>query len=559
MGRSRLSRAEWLGLIAAGLLMLVGAGSITVALGWQAMKLQVERDWLASAEARRAARAIAEPTPIWLAEAPTPETTDSPVVAMTDVVPLESAADAADRGIALAPQRRPLDVIDLLAASFVFFDPPQYGAHARLSISLRNRGHQPVDVAVSIPTDWLDNYRLLTTLPESTIDPEPADGMRRLTFSLQPRSDLTLLFEFVATSDSVEPPVAQVALATGDALGEAHPRTMAPRPRPGPISALRIPSLRINSAVVPTTWDPPAFVIGEVRGSADVGLGNAVLVGHLTGAAGAIFKDLKELKPGDPIIATSRGIEYSFEVSDVQTRPAADSTLTRADAQPRLTLMTCTGTWDPIGRDYSDRLWIIAEPPDQAARTIADNAARPPTPTPPQNDTAALPGVAPDRATIAPALVSAGLGAERSALDRRWGPPLGETPGKLVVYRQGAVEFHVAFTPEPPRARLISVQSLGPGATLNLPKAVERARAEFPADTAPRIPAPEGGPGIVVERMTSAALAGVLGDDSDSNVVSGSNPGDFMVVYQRDASGTVTRVVVAAGDNVAAAIDSAAR
>jgi LPXTG-site transpeptidase (sortase) family protein len=558
MARFRFTRAERAGFIGAGLLILIGIGCVGVAVSWQFWKLQAERDWLASAEARRAARAVAEPTPIWLGDSSIAASNDGAAVGATQVVPLATAVNASDGAVRPAPPRRGVDVVDLLDATFVFLDPPQPGARARLSISIRNRGAQPIDVAVSIATDWFENYRLLKTLPESTTDPEPADGMRRLTFVPQPRGDQTLELEFAATSDSVEAPVAQIALTSGEALGEAHPRTMAPRPRPGPISALRIPSLRISAAVVPTTWDPPAFVIGEVRGSADVGLGNSVLVGHLTGAAGAIFKDLHQLQPGDPIIATSRGIEYTFEVSDVQTRPAADSALTAASAQPRLTLMTCTGTWDPIGRNFSDRLWIIAEPPDQAAQTIAENAARPPTPTPVSPEPTPTADIGSSQSSAAPVgetqmLVSSGLGAERAALDRRWGPPLGETAGKLVVYRQGAAEFHVAFTPEPQRARLISVQSLGPGATLDLPKAVERARAEFPEDTAPRIPAPEDVLGMVVERMTSPALAAALGYAGP-----GGSAGDFVVVYQRDRAGSINRVVVGAGNDVAAIASAAA-
>src|SRR5229473_4045481 len=129
-------------------------------------------------------------------------------------------------------------------------------------------------------------------------------------------------------------------------------------------------------AVVPTEWEPPAFVAGELRGSANVSQGNTVLVGHLTGAAGAVFNHLDELSPGDTIVAVSRGLEYTFVVSDKQTLPADDSGPAMPDGRPRLTLMTCSGTWDPLAHNYSDRLWITAEPPDLAAVTIVDNAAQ---------------------------------------------------------------------------------------------------------------------------------------------------------------------------------------
>jgi len=85
---------------------------------------------------------------------------------------------------------------------------------------------------------------------------------------------------------------------------------------------VRIPRLSLNIAAVPTDWEPPAFVAGQLRASANVGQGNTVLVGHLTGAAGAVFNHLDELAPGDTIVAVSRGLEYTFVVSDKQTLPA---------------------------------------------------------------------------------------------------------------------------------------------------------------------------------------------------------------------------------------------
>ena len=102
--------------------------------------------------------------------------------------------------------------------------------------------------------------------------------------------------------------------------------------------------------------------MGELRDSAAVTLGNAVLVGHVSGAGGTVFAHLDELEPGDDIVAVSRGVDYRFAVSPTFTGSADDSGPTDATDTPRLTLMTCTGTWDPLTRSYSDRLWVIAEP-----------------------------------------------------------------------------------------------------------------------------------------------------------------------------------------------------
>jgi sortase (surface protein transpeptidase) len=68
------------------------------------------------------------------------------------------------------------------------------------------------------------------------------------------------------------------------------------------------------------------------------------------------------LTVGDQIIASSRGQKYQFVVSRTQVLPQEDTSPTESAGAPRLTLMTCAGDWDPLTRDYPERLWVIAEP-----------------------------------------------------------------------------------------------------------------------------------------------------------------------------------------------------
>jgi signal transduction histidine kinase len=89
-----------------------------------------------------------------------------------------------------------------------------------------------------------------------------------------------------------------------------------------------------------------------------------------------------------------------------------------------------------------------------------------------------------------------------------------------VVFRQPGREFHVVFTPDPPRAALLA-EILASDRPLTFDAAVREARKLFPADTTPRAAAPEGNSQFVVERFTSASLAQALGD------------GDFSVRAQR--------------------------
>ena len=179
---------------------------------------------------------------------------------------------------------------------------------------------------------------------------------------------------FVTTDEVIDSPNLSVVDANGRQIGKAHPATQAPPPQPGPIYSIDIPRLQLHTGVVPVDWEPPLFVVGQLRTSANVTLGNSVLVGHVRGAAGYnVFDHLDQLKVGDQVNASSRGATYNFVVTETQELPEADTSPTEATSTPRLTLMTCAGQWNPVAQDYSDRLWVIAQPPD-AAQPDADAA-----------------------------------------------------------------------------------------------------------------------------------------------------------------------------------------
>ena len=118
-------------------------------------------------------------------------------------------------------------------------------------------------------------------------------------------------------------------------------------------------------------------MVGQLRQTANLSEGNTVLIGHLNGLAGNVFARLDELEPGDEIIATSRGLEYRFVVSETMALPGDDSVPIQPTDEPRLTLMTCIGDWDPIGLDYSHRLWVVAEPEELAATTLSGETPGP--------------------------------------------------------------------------------------------------------------------------------------------------------------------------------------
>src|SRR5207237_239287 len=72
-----------------------------------------------------------------------------------------------------------------------------------------------------------------------------------------------------------------------------------------------------------------------------------------------------------PAPHTTRAPRPPPRVSEIIVLPGPQSLPIEPSDEPRLTLMTCSGVWDPVRRDYSHRLWVIAEPPELASATLA--------------------------------------------------------------------------------------------------------------------------------------------------------------------------------------------
>jgi LPXTG-site transpeptidase (sortase) family protein len=400
--------------IGAGLVVLV-LGGVLVAGPWF-----VAARWQSSPEAARAERNAEAPTPVWVTPVPTAAqavravavatpTPPPPVVAPPVVAPPPTAEPLLSQPIAVnarivaqpTPTPLPPSALRLGDASFTFDNPPQPGAHAHLDLTV----HNPTDssggaVSLSLPTSWLAGYALDTVTP-APMDGTQSDGSLRLTFDGPPAgADLDITLQFVTTDEVIDSPALTVLDAEGRLVGQAHPATQAPPARPGPIYSIDIPRLKLHAGVVPVDWEPPLFVIGQVRTSAWVTLGNSVLVGHVRGAAGYnVFIHLDQLQTGDEIVANSRGQAYNFVVSQTQVLPEDDTSPTDSTRAARLTLMTCAGDWNPLTQDYSDRLWVTAEPqpgatpppvpatplrePDRSPARLA-----PPTETAPRAETA---------------------------------------------------------------------------------------------------------------------------------------------------------------------------
>jgi sortase (surface protein transpeptidase) len=313
---------------------------------------------------------------------PTPISPLTPTSAALPATPstlaVESATSPPNPAVSVPASLPAPDQIALVEADFRFLDPPEPGAHARLAVTLQSRADRPTGpLALELSSRWLQSFQVFGAIPSVLDDRAGGEGERQFVFGgLGPGERQTVELHVVASAEEIDAPEVRVLLSNGAEVARAHPRTVAPRPRPGPARAIAIPKLGVNAAVVPVLWEPPPFVIGQLQGTSAVSEGNSVLVGHLRGPAGDVFARLDRLRPGDEVVATSRGLEYRFVVSEVAVRPYDDVQPTQPTTTPRLTMMTCTGTWSIARQDYSHRLWVVAEPPEIAQQTIAANAEK---------------------------------------------------------------------------------------------------------------------------------------------------------------------------------------
>jgi sortase (surface protein transpeptidase) len=138
-------------------------------------------------------------------------------------------------------------------------------------------------------------------------------------------------------------------------------------------SRLIIPSLKIDANIqyvgvnaagnmrAPDNFtDASWYQYGTVPGL----VGSAVLAGHVDNGLGldGVFKHLTDLKPDDDIyIQTRGGTRLHFKVSDIEVYPYNSVPTTALFAQTdtaRLNLVTCDGTWVPVGDTYDHRIVI---------------------------------------------------------------------------------------------------------------------------------------------------------------------------------------------------------
>ncbi len=168
------------------------------------------------------------------------------------------------------------------------------------------------------------------------------------------------------------PPQLHVVLAVADAGDRAD---AAQQPAPGYAVRLSIPSIKLDTAVNQgglvidkggnPTWETKPFVAvhyGDL--TALVGArGNAVIAGHVvTLNEGNVFRNLYRVDLSDRIeVWDDQDREHDFFVVDVKLVPPTDMSAMSPTPDRTLTLITCGGTFDPVKREFSERLIVIAK------------------------------------------------------------------------------------------------------------------------------------------------------------------------------------------------------
>jgi LPXTG-site transpeptidase (sortase) family protein len=136
----------------------------------------------------------------------------------------------------------------------------------------------------------------------------------------------------------------------------------------GPADWMRIPSIAVDShitdvGIVDGFYDVPWFDIGHHADSHNPGdVGNSVFNGHVvTINAGEVFRHLDQVQQGDAIYLYTPAYRLDWVATDMSSVDQNDTSFLDDTSEPRITLYTCTGEFNPIERSYAQRLVVSAQ------------------------------------------------------------------------------------------------------------------------------------------------------------------------------------------------------
>lgn len=180
-----------------------------------------------------------------------------------------------------------------------------------------------------------------------------------------------------AVPTALPAPAGKIAAAPLPPAPDALDRHLAAQaPPPGYAVRLAIPAIKLDTDVTQAgivadangalSWQTLPFVAvhyGDLT-SLIGAPGNAVIAGHVvTLREGNVFQFLYQLDLDDRIqVWDNHQLEHDFHVVDIKLVPPSDLSVMDPTPDETLTLITCGGTFDPIAREFSDRLIVTAKP-----------------------------------------------------------------------------------------------------------------------------------------------------------------------------------------------------
>lgn len=173
-------------------------------------------------------------------------------------------------------------------------------------------------------------------------------------------------------------PAGQLPATAGHAVPSVEPapaqyNPTTPRPAAPTPQRIAIPAIGVDATVEAVTVNDRLEMATPARpvdtgwyslGSSPGEDGDAVIDGHVDSPDGApaVFARLAQLKPGDQLIVTLAEGRRTFAVTRIASVPyhSVPAGLFATQGPPLLTLITCTGAWDPAQGVYSQRLVVEA-------------------------------------------------------------------------------------------------------------------------------------------------------------------------------------------------------
>jgi LPXTG-site transpeptidase (sortase) family protein len=173
------------------------------------------------------------------------------------------------------------------------------------------------------------------------------------------------------TPAATQPPgIPRLALAPADAADRAA--QTAPR---GYAVRLAIPAIKLDTVVEQAgigrdasgnpIWETLPFVAVHYGDTTSpLGAGNAVIAGHVVTLSEAnVFRFLYQLDLDDEITVWDQfHREHGYRVAQVRLVKPDDTSVMTSTPEETLTLITCGGAFDPVSREFSERLIVTARP-----------------------------------------------------------------------------------------------------------------------------------------------------------------------------------------------------